>query len=103
MSEECHVTTDHNTIRHWAEEREGKPGVVRGTEHGSEAVKLQIDFPGHSGEDSLHDISWEEFFRLFDEEKLAFVYKHDTAHGEQSTYCKVVERARAGRYDESQT
>ena len=41
------TTTDHDEIRRWAEERNGKAGVDEGTERkGEEAGLLRIDFPG---------------------------------------------------------
>ena len=93
MSGESKTTTDHETIRRWAEERGGKPVTVRGTAHGREkAGILRIDFPGYSGGDKLEEISWDEFFRKFDESKLAFVYQEETSDGQRSNFNKLVSR-----------
>ena len=46
---EAQVTTDHEEIRRWVEERGGTPAVVKGTESGDSAL-LRIDYPGFSGE-----------------------------------------------------
>jgi len=85
------VTTDHKKIQKWAEEREGKPAIVKGTESKDSAL-LRIDFPGYSGEDRLAEIEWEEWFRIFDENELAFLYQDKTAGGKQSRFSKLVNR-----------
>ena len=53
---------------------------------------LRIDFPGYSGEGSLDEISWDDFFEKFDEKKLAFLYQDKTAAGKTSRFFKFVER-----------
>jgi alkylation response protein AidB-like acyl-CoA dehydrogenase len=94
MAGESKTTTDHETIRRWAEERGGKPASVRGTEAGGEPGVLRIDFPGGAGEDSLEHISWDEWFRKFEESGLAFLYQEEKAGGEGSTFFKLVNRER---------
>ena len=86
------TTTDHETIRRWAEERGGKPATVRGTESDGEPGVLTIDFPGGAGEESLEHIGWDEWFQKFDEKGLAFVYQDRKADGEDSTFFKLVKR-----------
>src|SRR5438874_11401822 len=95
MAGSSKVTTDHNVIRKWAEERGGKPATVKGTETGGEVGVLRINFPGYRGEDSLEEISWDEFFKKFDEKKLAFLYQDETSSGEQSRFFKLVSRETA--------
>ncbi len=87
------MTTDHETIRRWAEARGGKPSRVKrtGSKKGDPGI-IRIDFPGYSGEESLEPISWEEFFNKFDESKLALVYQEETASGERSNFDKLVRR-----------
>lgn len=67
---------------------------MRGTESDDDAGVLRIDFPGGAGEDRLEHISWDEWFRKFDEKKLAFIYQEDKADGEPSTFFKLVSRER---------
>ncbi len=86
------VTTDHNTIRRWAEERGGQPACVRGTGGKTDVGMLRIDFPGYSGEESLQHISWEEWFAKFDERKLAFLYQEQTAGGAESNFNKLISK-----------
>ena len=88
------ITTDHDQIRNWVEERGGNPATVKNTSGnpGDEVGILRIDFPGYSGADSLEEISWEEFFTKFDESGLAFLYQEETTNGEQSRFNKFVSR-----------
>ena len=88
-------TTNHDEIRKWAQARGGKPATVKRTESNGEAGVLRIDFPGYSGGDSLEEISWEEFFKKFDEKQLAFLYQEKTSSGEQSRFFKLVSRETA--------
>src|SRR3569833_2785922 len=44
---ESHVTTDHNKIRHWVEERGGCPAAVKATERKNDVGILRIDFPNY--------------------------------------------------------
>ncbi len=96
MSGESKKTTDHNTIKKWTEERNGKPATVKATKNENETGILRIDFPGYTGEDSLEHISWEEFFEKFDKEKLAFLYQDNVKSGEESRFFKLVDRNSSG-------
>ena len=89
---EAKVTTDHNEIRQWVEERNGRPARVKGTESKSSAGLLRIDYPGFSGEDTLEEISWEEFFDAFETNGLAFLYQEETRDGSESRFSKLVDR-----------
>lgn len=90
MAGESRTTTDHDTIRRWAEERDARPSRVKDVGDGGGIIRL--DFPGYSGKDALEEISWEEFFRIFDENNLALVYQDDTSSGETSNFNKLVDR-----------
>ena len=86
------TTTDHDEIRRWAEARGARPSTVKRTEHEGEAGIIRLNFPGYSGENSLEDISWEEFFDKFEESQLALVYQEKTAGGKRSNFNKLVKR-----------
>ena len=86
---EAKVTTDHDEIREWVEERGGHPAKVKGTE------LLRIDYPGFSGEDRLEEITWETFFKAFEKNNLAFLYQDETKDGKQSRFSKLVDRDKA--------
>jgi len=86
------TTTDHDEIRRWVEAHDGTPAGVRGTGSGDDPGVLRIDFPGGAGEDELEHISWDEWFRKFDNENLAFLYQEEKAGGGDSTFFKLVSR-----------
>jgi hypothetical protein len=80
---EATTTTDHEAIRQWAEDRDGRPAVVRTSGEGG---ILRIDFG--EPEESLEPIEWDEFFRIFDDNNLAFLHQEEG----QSRFNKFVER-----------
>jgi hypothetical protein len=87
------TTTDHEEIRQWAEERGAHPACVRGTgKKKGDIGMIRLDFPGFSGENSLEEISWDEWFKAFDKNKLALIYQEQTAEGEKSNFNKLVSR-----------
>lgn len=43
-------------------------------------------------EETLEKISWDEFFQIFDENKLAFLYQDRTEGGDTSRFNKFVSR-----------
>ena len=86
---EAKITTAQEEIRQWVEERGGHPARVKGTE------VLRIDYPGFSGEERLEEISWDDFFKGFEENNLAFLYQEKTKDGKQSRFSKLVDRDKA--------
>lgn len=90
MASHTKTTTDHDEIRRWCEERGAKPSTVARTHKGNDVGLLRIDFPGYSGEGTLEEITWEEFFDKFDRSGLAFIYQEKTADGAKSNFCKLV-------------
>jgi hypothetical protein len=84
------TTTDHDEIRRWAEERGGRPATAKGTESGGEPGVLRFDF--NEPEESLEEISWEDFFHKFDDAGLALVYQDETKDGSESRFFKFVSR-----------
>lgn len=85
------TTTNHDEIRQWVESHGGHPATVKRTTRGSQAAGvLRIDFPGFSGAQSLKPISWDEWFKVFDQRKLAFLYQ--ASKGRQSRFNKLVSR-----------
>lgn len=89
---ESNVTTNHDTIRKWAEARNGKPARVKGTGGQGSADVLRIDFPGRE-EVNLEPVGWNEFFQAFEENDLAFLYQEETKEGGTSRFNKFVDRA----------
>ena len=82
------TTTDHDVIRQWIEDRGGRPARVAATaskRQGSTGI-LRVDFA--EPDEALEPISWEDFFRTFDQQKLAFL--HQTEAGNR--FSKFVDR-----------
>ena len=88
----ANTLTDHQAIQEWAESRKAKPSCVKGTGAADDVGMIRLDFPGYSGGDSLQEISWDEWFRQFDENGLALVVQEETASGERSNFNKLVKR-----------
>ena len=88
---EAKTTTDHDEIRSWIEEREGRPSIVR-TKGGKGGV-LRVDFG--EPDEALEPVEWEEFFQVFDESKLAFLHQDETGAGKTSRFNKFVSRDKA--------
>jgi hypothetical protein len=91
-SHTSHELTDHDEIRHWAEERHAVPSCVKGTGGGDDTGMIRLDFPGYSGEDSLEEISWDDWFEKFDDSGLALLVQETTAGGAKSNFNKLVRR-----------
>jgi hypothetical protein len=89
--------TDHDDIRRWAERRKGRPACVRGTGGRGDTGMIRLDFPGFSGGKSQQPISWDEWFRSFDSNKLALLVQDRRARGQQSNFNKLVVRAASPR------
>jgi hypothetical protein len=84
---EAVTTTDHETIRTWVEQRAGRPAVVRTAGKGG---ILRIEFG--EKEENLVPIGWDEFFQIFDRNKLAFLHQDTAGDGTMSRFNKFVER-----------
>ncbi|NMH90782.1 hypothetical protein HF519_04125 [Pseudonocardia bannensis] len=82
------VTTNHEVIRKWAEEREAQPATVPDTEHGDHLGVLTFDFPGYGGENLRH-VSWDEWFRTFDERGLNFIFQEKKKDGTPSNFFRL--------------
>ena len=90
---EAQKTTDLNKIMRWAEERDGKPAIVKGTEGSKEGGGvLRIDFPGYRGEDTLEEVSWDEWYKVFKSRDLEFLYQDKTAEGKESRFFKLINK-----------
>lgn len=79
------ITRNHDVIKKWAEERDARPATVPGTGPGKNLGVLRFKF-GDSGSDRLEEVSWEEFFKTFDDRDLAFVYQEQLKNGNQSNF-----------------
>jgi hypothetical protein len=84
---EATTTTDHDEIREWVEARQGRPSIIRSPGKGG---VLRVDF--QEAEEEFEEISWEEFFEIFDDSGLAFLHQEKTADGKTSRFNKFVSR-----------
>ena len=80
--------TDHNNIHAWADERGGKPAMVRDSKGPGGILRFEFQDP----DDKLEPIEWDEFFKIFDEHKLALLEQEETASGATSRFAKFVSR-----------
>jgi Rho termination factor-like protein len=81
------VTTSHEVIRQWAEERGGVPATIEGTERGGRPGVLRFDFGGES--ERLRQVSWDEWFETFDDRRLNFIYQEERKDGRQSNFFRL--------------
>ncbi|HSH81631.1 MAG TPA: hypothetical protein VLA19_24135 [Herpetosiphonaceae bacterium] len=82
------ATRSHEVIQRWAEERDAKPATVPDTGPEDRAGVLRFNFPGHGGR-SLEEISWDDWFKPFDERELVFLYQERKSDGSQSNFFRL--------------
>lgn len=71
-------TKDHDKIKEWVEARQGEPAVIRvgtHTDKPNSGGLLRIRFDDDA--EDLQQISWDEFFKIFAENGLTFLYDPD--------------------------
>lgn len=85
---EAKTTTDHDTIRKWAEARGGRPARVEETADGGGILRIDFQEP----DEGLEEIGWDTFFEVFEDRKLAFLYQDETSGGGESRFNKFVDR-----------
>lgn len=92
------TTTDHDKIRKWAEGKGGKPAAVARTHKRGDVGIIRIMFPNapHSKHDALTEITWEEFFKAFEDKQLALLYEED------SLFSKIVGRDTVQRREQGE-
>lgn len=81
-------TTDRKVIRKWAEERDGKPARVAATGDGGGILRIDFSEP----EERLEEITWDQFFEIFEETDLEFLFQEKTKDGSTSRFHKFVDR-----------
>ena len=86
MSDE--TTADHGFIRAWAEARDGRPAVLESRTSPAGNPLLRFDFG--TPEPGLREVAWDEFFTIFEGEKLALEFREFP--GQLSRFYKLVQR-----------
>ena len=79
------ATRSHEVIMRWAEERNAVPATVPGTEHEGRPGVLRLNFRGYGGRE-LKEVSWDDWFRTFDERQLVFLFQEHQRDGRQSNF-----------------
>jgi hypothetical protein len=74
------VTLDHQIIQNWAEDHRGIPELITQKDIGNKITGLRLDFPGEDDKDlpeteDIEKLSWQQFFKEFENLKLAFEYE----------------------------
>ncbi|EKE28547.1 MAG: hypothetical protein ACD_3C00047G0003 [uncultured bacterium (gcode 4)] len=78
-------TTDHEEIQKWVESRWWSPAKVK------DSSIIRIHYLAKD-EPDLEDINWDEFFEIFDNSRLKFVYQLKTQDWKESRFSKIVRR-----------
>ncbi|MGK5519605.1 hypothetical protein ACSNN9_09625 [Micromonospora sp. URMC 107] len=83
------VTTNHDVIRRWAGERGARPATIAGTEREGRAGVLTFNMPGYRESSRVREITWDEWFRTFDERKLNLIYQEQLRDGRPSNFFRT--------------
>ena len=81
------ATRNHDVIRQWADNRKASPATA-GQQRESSVGVLRMDFPGYGGK-RLREVSWDEWFQSFDNNKLVFLFQEHKADGSLSNFFKL--------------
>jgi hypothetical protein len=79
MEENIITTTDHQEIKNWIISHKGHPQIIDHNDATGDMLGLRINFPGSNDESygirsDSKNIDWDSFFKVFDEQSLAFEY-----------------------------
>jgi hypothetical protein len=67
---------------------------VKGSRHDDHVGVLRFDFPGYAEGGNLEHISWDDWFKAFDERKLEFIYQEHLSDGRMSNFFRLENPAR---------
>jgi hypothetical protein len=82
------ATRSHEVIRRWAEERGAKPATTASVPESERPRVLRFDFPGFGGE-GLREIRWDDWFSVFDERQLVFLFQEHKADGSPNNFFQL--------------
>lgn len=99
MSNEFKTTINHDEIKRWVEMRRGRPQIIDAPDATGDQVSIRIDFPGKEDErygvsDWAKYVTWDEFFEVFERQKLAFSYSEDRDIEDFSRAYRFIKRER---------
>ena len=90
-------TTNHDVIRAWAKHRFGHPARIKDASKSLDEGGLYIYFEDREPDIEFLRIKWSEFFKIFEHNHLAFLYKTKTLSGSESRFYKFLNRRDADR------
>ena len=75
LQDKSHVKTiDHEDIKTWADTRQARPVRLRRFDNETITERVRFRFPKDEYPDE-EDLTWEEFFDIFDRSRLEFVFE----------------------------
>lgn len=86
------ATTDQTKIIRWIEKRGGKPAILETKDKKPSAHRLlKIKFKDTKNTD-LSTISWDNFFKIYEKNKLEFLFQEADKDGDQSRFFKFIQK-----------
>ena len=93
-------TTDHEVIKNWITKWGGTPAIGGSTEDPSGKGILRINFGQfYDGE----SIGWEEFFDIFEADRLLFRYNNEVVKGNEELSFNFVDRQKSAPLQDDET
>lgn len=83
------ATRSRDVIRRWAEERRATPVAATRDDANGRPRTLRLDFPGGSSGGRLQPVSWDEWFAVFEERDLVFLFQERLRNGDQSNFFRL--------------
>jgi hypothetical protein len=80
------ATRSHEVIEAWAEARDARPATAtRGPDGRPRTLRMDFGEPTRN----LESIAWDEWFSVFDERDLVFLYQEKRRDGSQSNFFRL--------------
>lgn len=81
------VTRSHDVIQAWAQARDARPATIptQQSEQDGRPHVLRFLFGDRDGE-RLQELGWEEFFQVFDDRELVFLFQEQKSDGSPSNF-----------------
>ncbi len=83
------ATRSRDVIRRWAEERRATPVAATREDGNGRPRTLRLDFPGGSSGASLQPVTWDEWFGVFEDRDLVFLFQERLRNGDQSNFFRL--------------
>lgn len=82
------ATRTPEVIRAWAEARDATPATVMRRDD-SRPRTLRFDFPRGGRSGRLEPVSWDDWFRTFEDRDLVFLYQEQLRNGNESNFFRL--------------